>query len=163
SETLKGHDLVLVAGSSVFPYYPYLPGPLLPDGAALVALTSDPNEAARAPMGDAILGDVALALERLVELVGASERAGAEPRPGHVPRAAKRGLLDPQVVRDAGAGVGRAGPRAAGARRGRGCARLRDAGARGERARAAHRSAPGRDRRRRRSAARAGASGVGDV
>ena len=29
SETLKDHDLVLVVGSSVFPYYPYLPGPLL--------------------------------------------------------------------------------------------------------------------------------------
>ena len=29
SETLKAHDLVLVVGSSVFPYYPYIPGPLL--------------------------------------------------------------------------------------------------------------------------------------
>src|SRR5689334_11748354 len=26
-ETLKAYDLVLVAGSSVFPYYPYIPGP----------------------------------------------------------------------------------------------------------------------------------------
>ena len=26
SETLAGHDLVLVVGSSVFPYYPYIPG-----------------------------------------------------------------------------------------------------------------------------------------
>src|SRR5947209_4553152 len=51
SETLEGHDLVLVAGSSVFPYYPYLPGPLLRDGTSLVALTGDPGEAARAPMG----------------------------------------------------------------------------------------------------------------
>ena len=59
SETLKGHDLVLVVGSSVFPYYPYIPGPLLPEGASLVAITSDPAEAARAPMGDAIVGDVA--------------------------------------------------------------------------------------------------------
>src|SRR5271166_298698 len=62
SETLAGHDLVLVAGSSVFPYYPYIPGPLLPEGTALVQLTSDPAEAARAPMGSAIVGDVALAL-----------------------------------------------------------------------------------------------------
>ncbi len=58
SETLAGHDLVLVVGSSVFPYYPYIPGPLLPEGAALVAITCDPSEAARAPMGDAIVGDV---------------------------------------------------------------------------------------------------------
>jgi benzoylformate decarboxylase len=81
SETLKGHDLVFVVGSSVFPYYPYLPGPLLPDGASLTAITSDPAEAARAPMGDAIVGDVGLALQQLVELVGESNRPPPEPRP----------------------------------------------------------------------------------
>jgi benzoylformate decarboxylase len=81
SETLKGHDLVLVVGSSVFPYYPYLPGPLLPEGASLVANPPPPAEAARAPMGDAIVGDVALALQELVNLVGDSERAAPEPRP----------------------------------------------------------------------------------
>ncbi|MBV9915956.1 MAG: benzoylformate decarboxylase [Solirubrobacterales bacterium] len=79
SETLKAHDLVLVAGSSVFPYYPYIPGPLLGANTELVALTSDPAEAARAPMGDAIVGDVGLALARLVELVPESER-DAPPR-----------------------------------------------------------------------------------
>ena len=51
AETLKGRDLILVIGSSVFPYYPYIPGPLLPEGASLVAITSDPDEAARAPDG----------------------------------------------------------------------------------------------------------------
>ncbi len=81
SETLKGHDLILVVGSSVFPYYPYLPGPLLPEGGALIAITSDPAEAARAPMGDAILGDVGLALQQLVELVGESGRPAPEARP----------------------------------------------------------------------------------
>ena len=80
SETLKGHDLVLVVGSSVFPYYPYIPGPLLPEGASLVQITSDPGEAARAPMGSAIVGDVALALQRLLELLPVSERAAPEPR-----------------------------------------------------------------------------------
>ena len=69
SETLKEHDLIVVVGSSVFPYYPYIPGPLLGPGSELVAITSDPGEAARAPMGDAIVGDVALALARLVALV----------------------------------------------------------------------------------------------
>src|SRR5204863_2148805 len=44
-QTLEGHDLILVAGSSTFPYYPYIPGPLLPEGAALVTITSDPDEA----------------------------------------------------------------------------------------------------------------------
>ena len=81
SETLKDHDLVLVAGSSVFPYYPYIPGALLAPGTELVAITSDPGEAARAPMGDAILGDVALALAELVELAGTSDRQAPAPRP----------------------------------------------------------------------------------
>jgi benzoylformate decarboxylase len=81
SEMLDGHDLVVVAGSSVFPYYPNIPGPLLPEGAALVAITSDPDEAARAPMGDAIVADVRLTLEALVEAVGASDREAPPARP----------------------------------------------------------------------------------
>jgi benzoylformate decarboxylase len=81
ADTLKGHDVVLVVGTSLFPYYPYIPGPLLPDGTSMVAITSDPDEAARAPMGDAIVGDVGLALQQLLELVGESERAVPTPRP----------------------------------------------------------------------------------
>ena len=75
AETLKGRDLILVIGSSVFPYYPYIPGPLLPEGAALVAITSDPDEAARAPMGDVILADPALAIRALLAEVGDANRA----------------------------------------------------------------------------------------
>jgi benzoylformate decarboxylase len=87
SETLAGHDLVLAAGTSVFPYYPNLPGPLLPDGAALVAITSDPDEAARAPMGDALVADVALTLEALLDEVGEADRSLPEPlpAPGELP------------------------------------------------------------------------------
>jgi benzoylformate decarboxylase len=85
SQTLEGHDLVLVVGSSVFAYYPYLPGPLLPDGTSLVAITSDPVDAARAPMGEAIVADVGLALRALAGLV--PEAVGrrlpdARPAPG---------------------------------------------------------------------------------
>jgi benzoylformate decarboxylase len=83
AETLAGHDLVLVAGSSVFPYYPNIPGPLLPEGAALVAITSDPDEAARAPMGDAVVADPALTLRALAEACGDAPggRDAPEPRP----------------------------------------------------------------------------------
>jgi benzoylformate decarboxylase len=81
SDTLKGHDLVLVVGSSVFPYYPNIPGSLLPDDTSLVAITSDPDEAARAPMGDAIVADVALTLVALLAEVGASDRQPPEPLP----------------------------------------------------------------------------------
>jgi benzoylformate decarboxylase len=81
AEALRGSDLILVAGSPVFPYYPYIPGPLLPEDASLVMLTSDPAEAARAPMGEAILGDVGEALRALVELAGDSGRPVPAPRP----------------------------------------------------------------------------------
>ena len=82
AQTLEGHDLILVAGSSVFPYYPHIPGPLLPKGASLVAITSDPDEAARAPMGDALLADVKLTLEALLEAVAESGRSAPEPNEG---------------------------------------------------------------------------------
>jgi benzoylformate decarboxylase len=81
AEALQGHDLVLVVGSSVFPYYPNIPGDFLPEGAELVAVTSDPDEAARAPMGDAIVADVALTLRALVnELREPSDRQAPPPR-----------------------------------------------------------------------------------
>jgi len=77
-DTLKDYDLVLVVGSSVFPYYPHLPGPLLAEGTSLVAITSDPDEAARAPMGDAIVADVKLTLAALVEAAGTNGRDAPE-------------------------------------------------------------------------------------
>jgi benzoylformate decarboxylase len=80
-QTLEGHDLILVVGSSVFPYYPHIPGPLLPEGAQLVAITSDPDEAVRAPMGEAIVADVKLSLEALLAAVGESARPAPQPNP----------------------------------------------------------------------------------
>jgi benzoylformate decarboxylase len=87
SETLAGRDLILVVGAAVFSYYPNIPGPLLPDGGSLVQITSDADEAARAPMGDAIVADVKLALEALLELAQGSDRPPPEPLPeaGDVP------------------------------------------------------------------------------
>jgi benzoylformate decarboxylase len=81
AETLRGRDFVLVVGSSVFPYYPNIPGPLLPEDAELVQITSDPDEAARAPMGDAIVADVRLTLEALLAEVGESDRDAGESLP----------------------------------------------------------------------------------
>jgi len=77
-ETLKDHDLVIVVGSSVFAYYPNIPGPFLAEGTSLVAITSDPDEAARAPMGDAIVADVKLTLTALLEHLDGTDR---EPPP----------------------------------------------------------------------------------
>jgi len=85
ADTLKGYDLILVVGASVFPYYPYLPGDFLPEGAQLVQLTSDPEEAARAPMGQAIVGDVKLGLLHLFGRVAESERDAGDPLPDPIP------------------------------------------------------------------------------
>jgi benzoylformate decarboxylase len=84
-EMLAAHDFVLAVGTSVFPYYPNVPGPLLAEGTALVAITSDPDEAARAPMGDAILADPALTLAALAAAVGESERPAPPLRPAPEP------------------------------------------------------------------------------
>jgi len=99
-QTLEGHDLILVVGSSVFPYYPHIPGPLLPENASLVAITSDPDEAVRAPMGDAIVADVKLTLEALLAAVPESSRPAPEPNQGpqEIPPADP---LDPSTVHTA--------------------------------------------------------------
>jgi benzoylformate decarboxylase len=89
----------VVGGSSVFPYYPNIPGPLLPQGTRLVAITSDPDEAARAPMGDAIVADVRLTLEALV---AALEGDGREDAEGEYAEALSDGPFpDPQPARPA--------------------------------------------------------------
>ena len=107
SETLAGHDLVLVAGSAVFAYYPYIPGPLLPEGAELVLLTDDPADAARAAVGDAVLGDVGLGLRALRELTLAADPAARPlpaPRPAPAapePSGAPAGAMTAAAVLDA--------------------------------------------------------------
>ena len=95
AETLAGHDLILVAGASVFAYYPYVPGNLLPEGAELVVVTSDPDEAARAPMGEAIVADVALTLRALLAELGDSETDRATPEPREAPMTAAEMGVEP--------------------------------------------------------------------
>ena len=96
SETLAGHDLIVVAGASAFAYYPYIPGDLLPDGAELVLLSSDPDEAARAPMGEAIVADVALTLAALrAELVDGTAPDRPAPEPREAPMSAAELGIDP--------------------------------------------------------------------
>ncbi|MFB9239772.1 benzoylformate decarboxylase [Plantactinospora siamensis] len=82
AERLAGHDLVLVIGAPVFRYYPYVPGEYVPAGTRLVHITDDPNEAARAPVGDSILGDARLACAALTDLLPPADRRGSDGRPG---------------------------------------------------------------------------------
>ena len=99
SRQLDGHDLVLVAGASVFHYHQCEPGPLLPPGAELIQITCDPDEAARSPMGDAVVGDLGLILAALADAVSEAARPAPQPRlapkraaPGGAPLAAERVL-----------------------------------------------------------------------
>ncbi|QYJ17161.1 Benzoylformate decarboxylase [Rubrobacter xylanophilus DSM 9941] len=69
AETLAPYDAVLVLGAPAFTYYPYLPGEVVREGTALVQITEDPEEAARAPAGTGIVGDVGLAAEGLLGLL----------------------------------------------------------------------------------------------
>lgn len=69
NRVMQGHDLVIVVGAQVFRYYPYVSGEYLPDGTELIQITTSPHLASVAPVGDSAIGDVRLALERLVEMV----------------------------------------------------------------------------------------------
>ncbi|BBQ01006.1 benzoylformate decarboxylase (plasmid) [Burkholderia sp. SFA1] len=100
SGLLEGHDLVLVIGAPVFRYHQYEPGEFLPPGARLIAITCDINEATRAPMGDALVADIASTLEALSRAVSSANRAMPAPRhrPGPAPEEA--GPLAPERVFD---------------------------------------------------------------
>src|SRR5271155_3169130 len=74
SAALNGHDLILVVGAPVFRYHQYDPGAYLPEGAELIAVTSDAQEAARAPVGDAIVADIQATLHALADHVLRSDR-----------------------------------------------------------------------------------------
>lgn len=81
AEHLKGHDAVLVIGAPVFRYYAYVPGRYVPPGTCLLHITDDPEEAARAPIGESLLGDPALACAALAAAVPTADRALPSPRP----------------------------------------------------------------------------------
>jgi benzoylformate decarboxylase len=82
NEVMRGHDLVMVIGAQVFRYYPYVAGDYLPEGTELLQITSDPGLAGAAPVGESILGDSRLALEKLLDAVtDAPDRATPEPLP----------------------------------------------------------------------------------
>lgn len=64
---LHGHDLIVVLGGPVFRYHQNDPGDLLPEGASLFLVTGDAQEAARSPVGDAIVANVDAVLSCLLE------------------------------------------------------------------------------------------------
>ena len=66
---LGGHDVILSVGAPVFRQYAYVPGPLLPDGAAIGLITEDADEAHRSPADVALLAPPAAACRMLAERV----------------------------------------------------------------------------------------------
>ncbi|MFI9779187.1 benzoylformate decarboxylase [Streptomyces sp. NPDC051956] len=100
SDRLTGHDLVVVIGAEVFRYYPYVPGDYLPDGTELLQITGNPGVAAAARVGDSLLGDPAIAIELLLDMVGeGSTRTAPEPmaRPRELPQEPNSPLTPPEV------------------------------------------------------------------
>jgi len=80
SKALIGRDLVLVIGAPVFRYYPQIAGAYLPDGTSLVHITNDPDEAARAPIGEAVVADLRTAAEALLAHVDETSRTAPTAR-----------------------------------------------------------------------------------
>ncbi|MFN8665253.1 MAG: benzoylformate decarboxylase [Thermomicrobiales bacterium] len=90
AERLAGHDVVLLAGAAAFRYYPHIPGPVLPEGTELIHITDDPADAARAPVGTALIGEVKSALKALADAVTAAERVPPAPRASRAHHAATK-------------------------------------------------------------------------
>ena len=74
NQYVGGHDLIVVIGAAVFDHDMGGVGPMIPDGAELILITDDPEEAQRAPVGDAVIGNVALALKALIAAVPETTR-----------------------------------------------------------------------------------------
>ncbi|MGC0362362.1 benzoylformate decarboxylase [Rhodococcus sp. 27YEA15] len=98
TESLRGHDLILVVGAPVFRYHQYVPGELLPDGARLIHLTSDPGEAARAPMGESIVGSIGEVLSHLAGRVSPGRRKPLDQLPDIVSAPKSSGRMHPDAL-----------------------------------------------------------------
>ncbi|WP_433664181.1 thiamine pyrophosphate-dependent enzyme [Nocardia sp. CA-128927] len=78
-DQLAPYDFIAWIGGAVLPYHAWTPGPYLKPGTELIAVTADPDQAARSPVGDAVVGDPADALARLAKLVDSGKRPMPQP------------------------------------------------------------------------------------
>ncbi|MDQ4000301.1 MAG: benzoylformate decarboxylase [Actinomycetota bacterium] len=79
AEQLSGYDVVLVLGAPIFLYYPYVPGPVVEEGTQVLQITADPDKATRAAVGTSLVGNIALAVRRLTELLPEESGRSAPP------------------------------------------------------------------------------------
>jgi benzoylformate decarboxylase len=80
---LAGHDVVVVLGAPVFTYHVPAEGSVLPEGTQLFQLVDDPQAAAAAAAGRAVLTTIRLGVEGVLdgldEQAGLDELAGPDP------------------------------------------------------------------------------------
>jgi benzoylformate decarboxylase len=81
TDRLRGYDVLVVLSAPIFTYHVYTGGPAIPPGAQLFQITSDPNEAAFAPIGTSVIATPRLALTQLLELIAETERPMPAARP----------------------------------------------------------------------------------
>jgi benzoylformate decarboxylase len=105
---LEPHDLAFVVGAPVFRYHQYEPGEYLAVGTKLFALTCDIQEAARAPVGDALVGDIRLTLQAMLGHIGESSRSMPQVLPRPVLAPERAGPVNPERVFDL---IGKIAPR----------------------------------------------------
>jgi len=98
SDRLRGFDALLILGTRAFAYYPYAPGPYLPDGLRAFLVTGDPAEAARAPIADAVVGCARAAVGMLLDLVRADDGRAEPPAAPETPPAEPSEPMTPAFV-----------------------------------------------------------------
>jgi benzoylformate decarboxylase len=86
--------VIVVLGAPVFTYHVASDGPYVPDGARLFQITSDPDAASMAPVGESVLATLDLAVPALLALTEPAER---EPPPARQ-RAAAPPISDPPTA-----------------------------------------------------------------
>jgi benzoylformate decarboxylase len=77
SDMLAPYDTVLIVGSSVFLYYPYVPGPVIQKGTRVFQMTNDSMMASRAVTGTSVIGNISLGIKQLLNQV--KQREGPPP------------------------------------------------------------------------------------
>lgn len=78
--TLAGYDLIVVLGAPAFIYHVEGEGPFIPEGAALWQVVDDAATASWSPVGTAIVGNLKLALQDLIDSAPAQPRTPPAPR-----------------------------------------------------------------------------------
>ena len=98
TKSLAGHDLILVVGAPVFRYHQFEPGEYLAAGVRLLHVTSDPGEAARAPMGEAYVTGIRDTVARLAGAVTASRRPKISELPDYRMPPVSRDVVHPEQL-----------------------------------------------------------------